>query len=111
MDAIYLTALGVTLFVELPIVGWGFRRRGRLSSVLLVALLTNLAVHGVFWLSWPLLGLPATLRLLLLELLVVLVEAALYRLFVGANIKKCVQVSALANVSSTVVGLVVWEIV
>jgi hypothetical protein len=106
----YLLALGITLLSEVGVVVWGYRgRAGSLWRLLAVFAGVNLFTHGLLWTLWSRLPGRYVARLLLGEGGVWLVEAGVYRGFFSGTFRRAAIVSLLANLLSTVVGLLVWR--
>jgi hypothetical protein len=101
----YLVALALTLILEAPIVAVGFWPSRPRWRVLWVFVAANLFTHGLLWASWYHLPGEYPTRLLVCELLVVAVEALLYRWLLGVGLLRAGIVSVSANLASTVVGL------
>jgi hypothetical protein len=88
----------LTLLVELPIIGFFFRKRKR-KAALMVGLLVNL-------ITWPVINiirLNTEWNLDVVEIGVVVVEGIAYWLFLGRNITKALLITVLANGASYVV--------
>ncbi len=91
----------LTLLIELPLVWWFFRDRGK--EALLIGFLLNLF-------TWPLLHVFIYLTRLpvnVLEAGVAVTEAIGYRIFMGCSWKKAFAVSFLANGISYGIGVLI----
>ena len=104
-DGEYLSALGLTLLSEAPIVLLGFRRAPR-GRVWWVFVAVNLFTHGLLWAAWFHLPGDYFLRLIVCEFAVFAVEAAVYRLLLNVSWSRAAAVSAAANFVSLALGLV-----
>jgi hypothetical protein len=108
MAARYLTALLLTLAIELPLVLWWLRsapRKRVLAAALLSNLLTHLSIH--FGLAWFSLGQAAFV--VVAESWAFSCEAFLYWLAIRpASLWKAVAASALANGVSYAMGLLLF---
>lgn len=90
-----------TLLIELPVVLFAYRQQ--IKEVLLIDILLNLF-------TWPLLTLlyfTTNIPLLLLEIAVVLVEAAGLIIFIDRNKIKALLVSFIANAASLFGGMLI----
>jgi isoprenylcysteine carboxyl methyltransferase (ICMT) family protein YpbQ len=106
-----MSSTPVTLVTEFPIVWLGVRRPGgRAAAWLAVVFLgTHLFSHGTLWWVWRSIPGAYTVRLLIGESAVTLVEAAAYRgLLPEVGLARALLVSLLANGVSTAVGLALW---
>jgi len=93
----------LTLLVELPIIGFFFRKRKR-KGALMVGLLVNL-------ITWPLVNiirLNTDWNLNMVEIGVVVIEGLAYWLFLGRNITKAVLITVLANGASFIITKFVY---
>ena len=101
----YLVALGTTLVLECPTVVLTYRSQVGARRSFLAALATNLATHGLLWTVWPYLVGSYAARVAIAESVIVLVEAACYRFLLGGIALRALSVSTIANVLSTIAGL------
>jgi hypothetical protein len=106
VDGEYLTALGLTLASELPIVLvglWPVRPRWRAWWVFVAV---NLFTHGLLWATWFHLPGDYLLRLIVCEFAVFAVEAAVYRLLLNVSWTRAGLTSGAANFASLALGVV-----
>ncbi len=85
----------LTILVELPIVGFFFKKRKR-KAAWLVCLLANLV-------TWPIVNiirLNTDWNLEIVEIGVVILEGAAYWFFLGRNWTKAISITILANAAS-----------
>ena len=99
----YLTALAITLGCEAPIVWLGYRGSARFGRLAGGFVAVNLFTHGLLWSLRP----STTGRVALAELMIVLVESALYARLFGGGARRALAVSLAANALSLAVGLAV----
>lgn len=105
------TAFVLTLLVEVPlalgVLAWAGKARGRWGSVTLVAAAASLVTHPLLCLT------PVSRRdmatLLAAELVITLVEAAIYKLGLGLGARLALLVSVLANGASLALGLLLLQ--
>ncbi len=107
----YPLALATTLLVEIPTVCVGYRGVAPPGRTLATALAANLATHGLLWTAWAALPGGYAARLAGAEALVLLAEAAIYRVLLGGAWGRGLAVSAVANAISTIGGLALWRVV
>ena len=91
----WLAAFLATCAIELAVVRL-MQRRARVSIVLGA----QLATHPVVWIAMTVLGGPVIVRLAAVELWAMLVEAAIYRRFLGLAAIDALALSATANAAS-----------
>lgn len=103
-------AFVLTVAVETPLIGWLGRRLGwfggrlgHLGRLVSAAVLINLVTHPLLWLVRP----RSTPALLIAEIVIVLVEAALWWALVRQRPAACLGVAFVANAVSFAVGLAV----
>ena len=108
-------AIFLTLGIELPVavlmvarLGWA---PGRLRLVALASLAASTLTHPLLWMSDPAVApmIPNwELRVAALEALIVVAEAAVYRLGSGLSARRALAVSFVANVASLGAGLLIF---
>ena len=110
-------AILVTLGLELPIAAFLVTRLswapGRLRFVVAASLAASALTHPMLWMVDPVLTptIPSRgLRVGLLEALIVLVEAGVYRLGTGLSPRRSVVVSCVANAASLGAGLLIYAL-
>ncbi len=104
----WLRAFGLTLVLEAPVYALFLRAAGfGPTGGVLVIVAVNLVTHPALWYIYPRFS-PYWAWLLLGEGLVVLVEAALLSRWFGT--RRALLGALLANISSTVLGLMVLRL-
>lgn len=84
-------------------------RARTLVYVGLAALLATTLTHPVaWWLNQVLQGVPYPPRVAALELVIVLVEAGVYRAVARLPLRRALLVSFVANATSYALGMVIW---
>jgi hypothetical protein len=114
MSPIQTTALLVTLLSEAGgmILYLTLRRPRTISRwrVVAVVLGVNLITHPLFWVTFPMIGLPFLPRLYLAESIVALIEGIVYRRLCRFRWIEAMALGLALNAFSTVVGIVLWQV-
>ena len=95
--------LFLTLLLEVPVVGFFFRRKNR-KYAYLVALLTNI----ITWVALNIVRLNSDLNLNIAAIAMMIVEAVVYALLLDCGWKKAFLISIVANLISFVVTKYVY---
>jgi hypothetical protein len=106
----FAIALFITLAIEVPVaialVKLAYKRRDIAASRIAGAgILASALTLPYLWFVLPALALPRGLYAMLGEVLVVLVEALLYRMMLGLKFADALLISAIANAASAAAGL------
>ena len=102
----YLTALGLTVGVEVPMVAWFAARYcgTPVGYAVFVGFGANFLTHGVLWTTFGWFAAPYVVKVLIAEALVWLTEAAIYRTYRVLD-DRALAVSLAANAITTAIGL------
>lgn len=106
-------SLVVTLAVELPIVFYLIKYFYENKSIekikiCVVTLIASTLTLPYLWFVLPFFISNPALHIVIGELLVVCTEAVIFRFFFKLNLSKSLSISLIANLSSIVVGLIIF---
>lgn len=108
----FLTVAIMTIIVELPIVialmGKKNRSWNLVAVIALINVATNLPLNLIIQVNYYLWFMNHEPLIMILETIVVVVEALLYRYSLEEKLSKCFVVSLIANVVSYFVGVFLW---
>lgn len=113
MPPTQITALLITLLSETGgmILYWALRRPPQISHrrIVVVVLGVNLITHSLFWVTFPLIGLPFLPRLYLAELFIAIAEGSAYRLFCRFSWIEALGLGLVLNALSIAIGIGLWQ--
>ncbi len=108
----FLLALGITLIIEVPIVWILFKKIFKFKKVktfklILIALLASISTLPYLWFILPIFIKDGSLFFIIGEVLVVFIEALIYKTII-LKTSKAFLISLIANIASFSLGLIIF---